>query len=210
MALVIEDNAVVLFQGDSITDYGRGRQDDSQLGSGYVGIASALFSALWPEKKVRFLNRGISGNRVKDLKARWAEDCIKLKPTWVSILIGINDTWRAFDSNDPTSTESFEADYREILNRTRKDLAARLILCEPFLLPCPTDRKAWRKDLDPRIHVVRSLAREFGAILVPLDGIFAEASMKRDCPYWAPDGVHPTAAGCALIALSWLRSVGAM
>jgi len=210
MAVVIEDGAVVLFQGDSITDWGRSRQDDSQLGSGYVYIAAAVFSAMYPERGVRFLNRGISGNRACDLKGRWTEDCITLKPHWVSIMIGINDTWRAFDSKDPTSTESFEADYRHILTRTRDELGAKLILCEPFLLPHPADRKAWRVDLDPRIYVVRSLAREFGAILVPLDGIFAEASLRRECAYWAPDGVHPTPAGCALIALSWLKAVGAM
>jgi len=210
MPTVIDDGAVVLFQGDSITDYGRSREDDSQLGCGYVGMAAAIFSAMHPEKNVRFLNRGISGNRVRDLKARWTEDCIKLKPTWVSIMIGINDTWRRFDSNDPTSTQAFEADYREILTRTRDELAAKLILCEPFLLPCPPDRKSWREDFNPRIQVVRTLAREFGAILVPLDGIFAEAARKRECQYWAPDGVHPTSAGCALIALSWLKAVGAM
>ncbi|MHC4982645.1 MAG: SGNH/GDSL hydrolase family protein [Planctomycetota bacterium] len=210
MAVVIEDGAVVLFQGDSITDYGRSREDDSQLGSGYAGIAAAIFSAMHPELNVRFLNRGIAGNRVKDLKARWTEDCIKLKPTWVSIMIGVNDTWRRFDSNDPTSTEAFEADYREILARTRDEITAKLILCEPFLLPYPEDRKSWREDLDPRIHVVGALAREFDAILVPLDGIFADASAKRECAYWAFDGVHPTAAGSALIAISWLKAVGAM
>jgi len=210
MAVLIEDDAVVLFQGDSITDGGRTTLQKRELGVGYVLMAAAVFSAKYPQKNVRFLNRGINGHRVKDLKARWQKDCIELKPTWVSIMIGINDTWRAFDSNDPTSAESYEADYREMLTRTRDELGARLILCEPFLLPYPEDRKAWREDLDPRIRVVRELARELDAILVPLDGIFTAAAKKQPCDYWTIDGVHPTPAGEGLIALSWLKAVGAM
>jgi lysophospholipase L1-like esterase len=68
----------------------------------------------------------------------------------------------------------------------------------------------WREDLDPKIAVVRQLAREFHAILVPLDGIFAQASTQREPAFWAGDGVHPSNAGHALIAQSWLRAVKAL
>jgi lysophospholipase L1-like esterase len=206
---LIEDNASVLFQGDSITDAGWNRQDPASLGGGYAMMAASWFSALYPEKNVVFLNRGISGNRARDLEARWQADCLDLKPTWVSIMIGINDTWRRYDSNDPTSTEAYEKSYRAILTLTRNRLKANLILIEPFLLPVPEDRKPWRVDLDPRLHVVRTLAREFGAVLVPLDGIFAEAAARREPAFWAPDGVHPSPAGHALIAQSWLKAVKA-
>jgi len=79
---------------------------------------------------------------------------------------------------------------------------------EPFVLPVPENRKSWRQDLDPKIHIVRELAREYGAMLVPLDGLFAAASAKAEPAYWAPDGVHPSPAGHALIADAWLRTVG--
>jgi lysophospholipase L1-like esterase len=85
-----------------------------------------------------------------------------------------------------------------------------LILLEPFVLPVPVDRVRWREDLDPKIAVVRQLAREFHAILVPLDGIFAQASAQREPAFWAGDGVHPSNAGHALIAQSWLRAVKAL
>lgn len=209
MEPIIDQDAVVLFQGDSITDAGRERLDPDNLGGGYAMMAAAWFSALYPERRVSFLNRGVSGNRAKDLEQRWEDDCIALAPTWISIMIGINDTWRAFDSNDPTSTEAFEASYRNILTAVRDRLSARLILVEPFVLPEPEDRLGWREDLDPRIQVVRSLAVEFEAVLVPLDGIFAAAAERREPAYWAPDGVHPTIAGHALIAQSWLRAVKA-
>ena len=144
---------------------------------------------------------------MKDLKARWKEDCLDIEPDWVSILIGINDCWRRYDRNDPTSVEDFENGYRDILTRTANETNARLILCEPFVLPVPEDRKAWREDLDPKIHVVRQLAREFNAIYIPLDGIFAAASVKREPAFWAADGVHPTSAGHALIAMEWLKAI---
>ncbi|MBN1933543.1 MAG: GDSL family lipase, partial [Anaerolineae bacterium] len=91
--------------------------------------------------------------------------------------------------------------------QVRDQLGARLVICEPFLLPVPDDRRAWRVDLDPKIAVARDLAREFGAIYVPLDGILAQASTRRAPAFWAADGVHPTPAGHALIAQAWLKAV---
>ncbi|GAA4853982.1 SGNH/GDSL hydrolase family protein [Paenibacillus vulneris] len=205
----IQQGDTVLFQGDSITDAKRVRDDGNDLGKGYALMAAAQYGSLYPEQQVRFVNRGISGNRVKDLQARWQADCLDLKPDVVSIYIGINDTWRRYDRNDPTSAEQYESGYRSLLEQTAK-LGARLVLVEPFVLPVPEDRKQWREDLDPKIQVVRELAREFGARLVPLDGLFAQASTRADSAYWAPDGVHPSPAGHALIAKAWLQAVGAI
>ncbi len=210
MSLLIEDKAVVLFQGDSITDADRYREDPDHLGTGYAMLAASWFQALYPEKGVRFLNRGISGNLTTDLQNRWQEDCLDLQPSWVSILIGVNDTWRRYDSNIVTPIAVYEASYRAILERTVQELHARLILAEPFVLPVFPDRVAWREDLDPRIHVVRKLAREFGALLIPFDGLFAQVSALREPAFWAADGVHPTQAGHALMAQAWLRAVKAM
>lgn len=203
----IEDNAVVLFQGDSITDWGRNYSDSGSLGNGYPLLVAAEFGRQYPEKQVTFLNRGIGGNRVVDLERRWQEDCLDLKPDWVSIYIGINDTWRRYDSGDPTSVEAFYERYRKLIVRTREELDARLVLVEPFVLPVPGDRKGWREDLDPKIQAVRELAREFSAAYVPLDGLFAAASSRVDPAYWAGDGVHPSPAGHALIAKAWLDAV---
>ena len=203
--MLIENNEVVLFQGDSITDAGRNRKDINSLGNGYAMMAASWFAALYPEKNVNFINKGISGNRVKDLKSRWEEDCLQLKPTFVSILIGINDCWRRYDSNDPTSAEEFEEDYRAILQQLRESLQPKILLCEPFVLPVPEDRKKWREDLDPKINVVRKLAREYKTLLLPLDGIFHSVSTYKEPGFWAPDGVHPSYAGHALIAKEWLK-----
>jgi len=203
----IRGNEVVLFQGDSITDAGRWDAGPDSLGNGYAMMTANWFTARFPEMGVGFINRGISGDRARDLKRRWEEDALSLKPDWTSIMIGINDCWRKYDSGDPMRAEDFENDCRDILSRSRK-AGSRLILMEPFLLPTPPDREAWREDLDPKLEAVRRLAREFDAVLVPLDGIFREASRAKPPAFWAADGVHPSLAGHALISQSWLSAMG--
>ncbi|MBP2114920.1 SGNH/GDSL hydrolase family protein [Paenibacillus silagei] len=205
-----QKNDIILFQGDSITDCGRNYADASSLGVGYALMAGARLGLQYAEKNLTFLNRGISGNRAVDLQERWERDCLALKPTWVSIYIGINDTWRWYDSGQETTAAEFESSYRDLIERTKQHLDAKLVLVEPFVLPVPEDRKGWRQDLDPKIHVVRELAREYGAVLVPLDGLFAAASVKAEPAYWAADGVHPSPAGHALIADAWMKAVGAI
>lgn len=206
---LIENNAVVLFQGDSITDAGRNRENGEDLGSGYANLVASLFGNQHPEKRARFLNRGIGGDRVVDLERRWEADCLALAPTWLSVYIGINDTWRRYDSNNPMSAEQYEDTYRRLLTQAQERTDANLILIEPFVLPVNEQQKAWREDLDPKIQVVRELANEFKTMYVPLDGLFAAAATRTGPEYWAPDGVHPSPAGSALIAKAWLQAVGA-
>jgi len=204
--MLIKDGMTVLFQGDSITDCGR-REDEFAMGVGYAMRIASDFTARFPHLKVNFINRGIGGNRVCDLKNRWNEDCISLKPDIVSILIGINDVWRRYDNNDPTAVEDFKSDYRDILTQIKDKTNAKIIICEPFVLPYPDDRIKWREDLDPKIQAIRELACEFSAIYIPLDGMFAAASAMQPSKNWANDGVHPTPAGHALIADAWLKVV---
>lgn len=207
--MLISNGAVVLFQGDSITDSGRDRANDDHLGFGYAMMAASWFMAQHPDHDVHFLNRGVGGDRTIDLKARWDRDCIALEPTLVSILAGINDTWRRYDQNDPTSAEGFEASYRELLERVRDETNAQIVLLEPFLLHISEERRSWREDLDPKIEAVRRLAGEFGTSLVRLDDVFREVARFKPPHFWASDGVHPTPAGHAVIAREWLKAAGA-
>jgi lysophospholipase L1-like esterase len=205
--MFLEPEDRVLFIGDSITDSGRNRENPLDLGHGYACLAAAhLQSRLaWPE--LRFLNRGISGNRVYDVEARIETDLMALEPTIVSILIGINDVWRRFDSGVVSEPHAFWQSYHRILTAIRDRVGSQIVILEPFVLPVPEDRRAWRDDLDVKIRIVRDLAVEFEADLVPLDGIFAEAATRAPAPYWLPDGVHPTLAGHGLIAEAWLDRV---
>jgi lysophospholipase L1-like esterase len=209
--MLIRPNDRILFQGDSITDCCRDKADPASLGQGYAMMAASFLAALHPDLAPVCLNRGINGHRAKDLLARWKKDCLDLQPDVLSIMIGINDTWRRYDSNDPTSTEAYARDYRSLLAQARAaNPELKLILMEPFVLPVPEDRKAWREDLDPRIEVVHGLATEFDATLVSLDKRLNEACTGQPPAYWAEDGVHPSLPGHALIARHWLTAVGAM
>lgn len=207
MAVTLKGEDSILFIGDSITDCGRRVRQVGPMGRGYAFLLSSWLSAKFPEQQLSFFNRGISGDRVEDLAARWSRDAVALRPSIVSLLAGVNDTWRRFDSGDPTSTQEFETAYRRILETTRRETVATLVLCEPFVLPCGLVTREWRHDLDPKIAIVRSFAREFDAVLVPLDEIFSAATAATSPEYWAEDGVHPTSAGHALIAQAWLKHV---
>lgn len=205
--MLLQPHDHVLFYGDSITDCGRNSGVNSGLGAGYAALCAAILSARLPEWNLKFSNRGISGNRVYDLEKRLNDDVLALQPNLVSILIGINDTWRRYDSGNSSSIEEFQESYRRILQTVTGEMGARVAICEPFLLPIPDDRRAWREDLDPRITACRELAREFGALYLPLDGLFAQAATRASLAYWLPDGVHPSLAGHAFIADHWIRLV---
>ena len=193
-----KENSIILFQGDSITDCGRDREDPDSLGGGYVNLVMETVADRYSQSNLKFINRGISGDKIRDLQLRWDMECIDLKPDMLSILVGVNDTLI-------TPVELFEEEYRMLLKRTTEALNAEIILCEPFLLL--GDTNAYRDDLNPKIETVHMLSEEFNTLLLPLDKIFREACSLHPPEYWAPDGVHPTPAGHALIAKSWIGYV---
>ncbi|WP_407389414.1 SGNH/GDSL hydrolase family protein [Carnobacterium jeotgali] len=201
----------ILFIGDSVTDGDRDRTTASALGQGYPLIIAKTLTKHYPELELTFFNRGIGGDKLSDMAARWREDCLVLKPTIVSILIGINDTWHTVGQEQFGRIEQlqrFEQQYRSLLESLQKELKCQIVLMEPFVLPYPKDREAWRRDLDPRIQVVRKLANEFQADLIPLDGILNTIGIKKNYAYLTgEDGVHPTPAGHGTIANAWLKAV---
>lgn len=199
---MIKSGDTVVFFGDSVTDAGR-REDPEGLGRGYVCLLAAELTG------VTVINAGIGGNRTVDLQARLDDDVLAHRPDVVSILIGINDTWRRFDRDDPTSTEAYEQSYRDLLGRIAA-AGARVILLEPFVVPVTDDQAGiWREDLDPRIEVVHRLGAEFDAPVVPLDGELNKLAAEVGSAALAGDGVHPTDRGHAEIARLWLESISA-
>jgi lysophospholipase L1-like esterase len=203
-----KENDLILFTGDSITDCGRNRTDSLSLGEGYVNMLAARLGLEHPELDLRFRNTGISGNRTGDLLARWDADCIDLHPDWVSILAGINNTLRRYDSSDPSPDDVFESEYRALLTRVKNETSAGLMICSPFLVHTADAVAGMREDLDPKIDIIKKLAGEYDAVWVDLDAAFVAAQQRHIPSYWAADGVHPSPAGHALIAETWLGIVG--
>lgn len=204
---VADEPFVVLFQGDSITDAGRAT-DPAGIGSGYVRDVAEGLARVWGPDGVTVLNRGVSGDCVADLRARWSTDAIELRPHLVSILVGVNDTWRRYDgAGRVTSAEAYEADLRHLVQRTTMETGARVVLVEPFLVPVSPEQWAWREDLDPRIQAVRRTAADLGALLVAADGVVNQLANRVGAARVADDGVHPTRLGHEVLARAWLDAV---
>ena len=206
------DGTVVLFQGDSITDAGRDRavadpNAARALGSGYPLLVAAAALAAHADRALRFYNRGVSGNTVPDLAARWATDTVALAPDVLSILIGVNDFWHKLSSDYTGTVEDYEHQYTALLDDTRRALPrTRIIVLEPFVLRCGAVDNRWFPEFDQRRTVAERVARHAGATFVPLQQMFDDLAHKSTPQYWAADGVHPTPAGHGVIAERWRRA----
>ncbi|MER5812120.1 GDSL-type esterase/lipase family protein [Streptomyces sp. NPDC002033] len=200
---------VLLFQGDSITDAGRDRALIAGLGHGYAALVADRMRAANPALTI--LNRGVSGDRLIDLADRWEQDTLAHHPGLLSVLIGVNDTWRLQDSALPSPVDAWEGTYRHLLTRLRRRCGSQLVLIEPFLVPVTTEQWLWRPDLDARIHAVRRLAAEFDALLLAADGLLNQAARAAGRPELiAADGVHPTPLGHHVLAEAWAALVPAL
>lgn len=188
----------ILFQGDSITDAGRDRADIHNLGSGYPKYAAQFLREDFPEIDFEFIDLGIGGNQTKDLVDRLQSDFIDIQPDIVSILIGINDVWHHAAARDYIPNDVFEARYRTVLDAIREKTNAKIMMMEPFLIPV-ADKEFFHEDLDPKIQVVRKLAREYADVYLPTDGLLAAAYNNDEPTSFAGDGVHPTAKGAEFI-----------
>lgn len=207
------DRPVLLFQGDSITDVGREREGASanhphSLGSGYALMGASTVLSEQPARDWRCYNRGVGGDTVRDLAARWEADTLALAPDVLSILVGVNDYWylRAGDRN--TTADRYEEAYRALLDRTQAALPdVSLLLGEPFVLPGGAAvTEEWRAGLQPYQHAARRIADDYGATWIPYQSVFDAALDEAPAPYWAADGIHPTPAGHLRMAQAWLKA----
>lgn len=203
----------ILFQGDSITDGNRGRDEDPNHihGHGYAYLIASQLGAEHASSQPHFINKGISGNRVSDLYARWNEDAFSLKPDLISILIGVNDAMSIINGQPGGATDRFERIYRLLLDETREVLPeAGIVLCEPFVLETSSTAKEWsrwRSQMDEYRVIVRQLSEEYDTLFVPLQELYNESATRLTAEYWLWDGVHPTTAGHYLLAQQWLKVV---
>ena len=204
MGFWIEDGETMLFIGDSITDCGR-RVEAAPLGDGYVRLFAELTTAAHPERMIRYVNKGIGGNRVTDLRDRWTDDVVYHRPDKLSIKIGINDLHSVLnDDPDAVPPARFEEVYRAVLERTRRELDCPIVLITPFYISVETTADSFRRrvlDLLPAyLDVVERMSAEFGTRLVRLHDVFREQLKYRDSETFCPEPVHPNGAGHLVIA----------
>ena len=210
----IAANSKLVFIGDSITDCERTRPVGEGLfgaiGKGYVALVDATLGAACPEKNIRVVNMGCSGNTVRDLKNRWSTDVIALKPDWLAVMIGINDVWRQFDLPKMTEIhvgpEEYAATLDELVAKTRP-LVKGLVLLTPYYME-PNRQDKMRARMDEYGRIVKKIAYRHGAVFVDTQAAFDKV-LKYIYPAtlgW--DRVHPTAVGHMVLARAFLAGIG--
>jgi lysophospholipase L1-like esterase len=213
----IEKDDIILFQGDSITDSGRGNRNavvannTGALGNGYAFMAASQLLLKNPDKNLQIYNKGVSGNKVYQLAERWDADALAIKPTVISIHIGVNDYWHTLNAANPYkgTIETYIADLKKLLDRTKAELPnVKLIICEPFgVLDVKAVTKDWYPTFDLFKKAAKDIAAEYNAPFVPYQAAFDKAITMAPPSYWTGDGVHPSIAGAALMAETWLKAV---
>jgi lysophospholipase L1-like esterase len=210
----IGKNSKLIMIGDSINDAGRARPVGEGLfdaiGKGYAGNIDALLSAAYPGHFIRIVNQGVSGNTVRDLKARWQSDVLDLKPDWLSIMIGTNDVLRQFDLPRQQEThvyiEEYERTLEELIQKTKPVLKG-LVLMSPFYIE-PNKKDAMRAAMDRYGAAVKKLADKNGAIFVDTQAAFDEVLETYYPATIGWDRVHPNQTGNMILARAFLKSVG--
>lgn len=204
----------LLFIGDSITDCERARPVGEGLfdavGKGYVGLVEGLLGAIHPERAIRVVNMGTSGNTVLDLKARWQTDVTALKPDWLSIAIGINDVWRQFDSARQTEIQVSPRVYeRTLLNlaRTTRPKLKGMVIMSPYYIE-PNAKDPMRARMDEYGALAKKIAGKTDAIFVDLQAAFNQVLKHMHPNGLAWDRVHPNVIGHSVIARAFLNAIG--
>jgi len=208
----IPENLTILFQGDSITDGGRRRDryyanDSSGMGGGYVNMLVGQLLKSYPGQNMTIYNRGISGHKVFQLANRWNEDCLQLEPDVLSLMIGVNDFWHTLTHDYKGTIDVYKNDLSALLDRTlQSNPDLKMIIGEPFAVEGGSAvSQFFDGTFDEYRYASKEVAEQFGASFLPYHKIFKEASIIGGPNHWCPDGVHPSLAGCALMADHWMK-----
>lgn len=224
----------ILYIGDSVTDGGWGRSGGSMkpsekrnhtdlnhlYGHSYMMLCASELESRYPMRPYVMMNRGISGDDITALAARWHKDAIETRPDVLSLLEGTNDVLYYLDSLSagqvahPFDIRAWEREYRAVLDRSRQaNPKLRIVLGTPFV--AKVGRIGQRDDWQLRDSLIslmaeriRIMARDYDAVLVDYHAMFARLCRgKEGAAHWIWDGIHPTPAGHRRMADLWLRKV---
>lgn len=185
----IKKNSTILFQGDSVTDCGRSRDDDSYLGTSYVkDINEAL-----KKYNIKVINRSVGGAKVNDLLARFDKDFKECHPDYIFILIGVNDTWHDFPNQKKTSV--FKEQYKELLQRIKEEINVPVIIMEPFILGYKEKYIIMRDDLHEKVIEIKNLAKKYNCDYIAFEDSFMKIITKENEEEYSNEGIHPKEKG---------------
>jgi lysophospholipase L1-like esterase len=205
----------LIFIGDSITDCGRRRPVGEgpyaqALGDGYVSLVDSALTAAYPDYEIHVVNMGVAGNTIRDLRVRWRSDVLEMHPSWLAIMIGINDVWRRFDppmlAEQAISTEEYVETLESLIQQARPSLLG-LILMTPYLLE--KDRgEPMRALMDQFGAAMRHAAEKHNAVFVDTQAAFDVVLRWLQPAQLAEDRIHVNQAGHAILARALLHQIG--
>jgi len=179
-----------------------------------------MMIADYPERNIEVINKGIGGNTMADLQARWEDDVIAYHPHWLTILVGINDLHRTIrgwpeyavehQDGEMHTPERYAARLDAVLTRTRQATDAHIILMEPFYLSTDTG-SGFRGMIMHRIEEYRAAVHAASSThttgLVRLHEIFADHLRRRPPEIFCAEPVHPNLTGHMVIARALFRAL---
>lgn len=201
----------ILFQGDSITDARRIRDEDDNLGFGYPTLVQSQLGFEYPGE-YEFFNRGMGGDRITDIYARIKRDILNLKPDVLSILVGVNDVWHDQSETSPCGVcaEKYFKIYKMLIEEIQESLPnIKIMIMEPFVLPGSVTEDKWEifeTEVAKRAEMARKIADTFQLSFVELQKGFLAFAQTAPASYWLRDGVHPTAMGHQYIKNEWIKT----
>ncbi len=210
------DGETVVFLGDSITH-----------GRAYHRMIYDYYLTRFPDRQIRFVNAGISGDSAGGPLGRLDEDVISKDPTTVVIMLGMNDVGRGNYVENPTeqqlasqasALERYRKNMDSVMGRLKKETAAKLIV----MTPSPFDQTAVMErenqpgcnDALARCGVIGGeLAAKYGAQVIDLHGpmtAFNLEQQKTDPAFTiiGSDRVHPDQPGILMMAGLFLKAQG--
>jgi len=205
MPTKLKSGESLLFIGNSITDCERRDERLRPLGWGYVRMVSDMLLVREPQKKITVYNRGVGGNNIGDLRSRWSDDVLEIKPDWLCIKIGINDINQTLCNQQDFPPKKFEENYDFVLAQTVKRLPkCQILLIDPFFMSHDTLDGSYRarvlKTLPDYIAVVHRMSRKYKTRLVKTHDLFQEQLKYHKLGDFSHEPVHPNSAGHLLIA----------
>lgn len=205
----------ILFQGDSITDAGRNREDFYSLGYGYPLLVAAHLTAEQPGV-YEYVNRGVGGDLLADLYNRRQADLLDLEPDYLSLFIGTNDAWAELDQGRPIDTVAFEQMYTDLLTEIFATCPhVKVMLISPAIMEGlfsrntaeqPDRLNQFRAHVASRVEAVRRVAEKHHLPFVDMQAVYDAACQRADAAVWTGDGAHPTPGGHELIKRVWLNA----
>lgn len=214
---IFDEGDRVCFVGNSITNNAQ-----------FYHFVNLYYATRYPERKIVFINCGISGDVTQGIINRMETDILIHNPTWSVLMIGMNDVSRGLYASSRANEPGIEEKKQQALDLYRKNMeiivpkllagGRKLILQKPSIYDqtgdLPTENFFGVNDaLKKCADYVQELAEKYKLPTVDYWttlGTVNKQIQQKDpkATIIGPDRVHPAAPGHLVMAYQFLKSTG--